>query len=99
MILYYVLLCFGCGGFAATCANQKGYEGFAWFFAGLIFGPVGLLGAAGLPDKRLREGIAQLKPKTAAVNPLAAKIAAEPQDDREVRALVAAIEEKNRTGV
>ncbi|MCY4660414.1 MAG: hypothetical protein OXF93_11460 [Acidobacteria bacterium] len=37
---------------AATLAEHKGFSKPRWFVAGLIFGPLGVLGAAGLPDRR-----------------------------------------------
>ena len=37
---------------AATLAEHKGFSKLRWFVAGLIFGPLGVLGAAGLPDRR-----------------------------------------------
>ena len=38
--------------FAATVAGEKGYIGFAWGLLGLIFGPIVLHAAVGLPDRK-----------------------------------------------
>lgn len=38
-------------------ATAKGANGGAWFAAGLLFGPLGLLAAAGLPDLHLRAAL------------------------------------------
>lgn len=45
---------------AATVANNKGWSGTNWFFAGLFFGPFGLLAAVGLPDRSTRQKLQQL---------------------------------------
>jgi len=38
-----------CGSFAGWVAYQKGRCGLCWFFWGLLFGPIALIAAAGLP--------------------------------------------------
>ena len=43
-----------CGFFAGAVAEEKGHNGIAWFFGGFLFGPVGLIAAAGLSDRKLR---------------------------------------------
>jgi len=45
---------------AGTVANNKGFNGDAWGFAALFFGPIGLLGAVGLPDKKQQRLLKQL---------------------------------------
>ena len=37
---------------AGTVADNKGFSGDKWAFAAFFFGPLGLLGAVGLPDKK-----------------------------------------------
>ncbi|OUT72413.1 MAG: hypothetical protein CBB79_06340 [Synechococcus sp. TMED19] len=37
--------------FSKTLAGQKARNSKKWFLAGLIFGPLGLIGAAGLADR------------------------------------------------
>jgi hypothetical protein len=39
-----------CGGFAAYLASEKSRSGSVWFLLGLLFGPLGLIAAAGLPS-------------------------------------------------
>lgn len=45
--------------FSAPVAKEKGYRDWVWYLNGLIFGPIGLLAACGLPDrlthKRLKD--------------------------------------------
>jgi hypothetical protein len=41
-------------------ASAKGWSGFNWFWAGFFFGPIGLLGAVGLPDRKLRHYLYEL---------------------------------------
>lgn len=43
-----------CGVFAGHVAGHKGFSSRAFFFGGLFLGPLALLAAAGLPDKKLR---------------------------------------------
>ena len=47
-----VAVVFGC--FTNAVAESKGHYGTAWFFGGLVFGPIALLASLGLPDLRLR---------------------------------------------
>ena len=37
--------------FARTIASQKARKSSNWFIAGLLFGPLGLIAAVGLPDR------------------------------------------------
>jgi hypothetical protein len=37
---------------APVVASEKGHGGGMWFLAALFFGPLALLGAAGMPDRR-----------------------------------------------
>ena len=55
-LLVFVGLASGiiCGGLAGQIANAKGWNGANWQIAGFLFGPLGLLAAAGLPDQKLR---------------------------------------------
>jgi hypothetical protein len=43
-----------CGVCAGNVAQDKGHGFGSWALAGFLFGPIGLIGAAGLPDRRLR---------------------------------------------
>lgn len=38
-----------CGGFSAFVADEKGRSVAAWFFLGLLFGPIALLAIVGVP--------------------------------------------------
>ena len=57
VILVFALVC---AGLSAEVANSKGWDGTAWFFAGFLLGPLGLLAAVGLPDKQLRNYVRAL---------------------------------------
>lgn len=46
-----------CAVFCGTIAEDKGHGGIAWFWAGLLFGPLGLIAVAGLSDRKLRRYI------------------------------------------
>ena len=50
----FVLIWLPCGFFAAATAEDKGHGGLAWFFGGLVFGPIALIACAGLGDRKLR---------------------------------------------
>ena len=56
MVLFgaFVLIWLPCGFFAAATAEDKGHGGLAWFFGGLVFGPIALIACAGLGDRKLR---------------------------------------------
>ena len=53
-LLLLLLVWVPCGFFAAAIADDKSHEGFAWFWGGLLCGPIGLLAAAGLSDRKQR---------------------------------------------
>ena len=69
MTLFVALLlaAIPCGFFASEVASGKGYSGTNWFIAGLLFGPLGLIAAAGLSDRRLRKYIRQIGEKQDAI--------------------------------
>jgi len=52
--MFIVLLWLISAGFAAQIASAKNHDAISWFFAGLFFGPLGLLAACGLPDRTAR---------------------------------------------
>ena len=41
------------GMFSMVVAESKGHSQAPWFFAGFFFGPIGLIAASGLGDKRM----------------------------------------------
>ena len=49
-LLVWLPACF----IAGTIAEDKGHSGGSWGFAAFFFGPIGLLGAVGLSDKKQR---------------------------------------------
>jgi len=61
-ILFLLFLCIWlpCGLYTQTLAKAKGYDEAAWFFGGLLLGPMALLAAAGLPDLKLRRYVRAL---------------------------------------
>ena len=40
--------------FTADAANEKGRDGFNWFWLGLLFGPLALLAVVAQGDRRIR---------------------------------------------
>ena len=53
-IVLLVTLWIPCAVFSGVIAEDKGHGGIAWFWAGLAFGPVGLLAVAALSDRKQR---------------------------------------------
>ena len=53
-VLLVLVFVIACGLLAMAVADDKGHSGFNWFLVGLFLGPVGLLAAAGLGDRKLR---------------------------------------------
>ena len=53
--------------FCAQVADEKGYSGTAWGFAGFLFGFFALIAVAGLPDRKLRKYIRQIGEKQKAI--------------------------------
>ena len=60
LFVLFFLVWIPCGLFAAAIAGDKGHSTIAWFFGGLFFGPIALIAAAGLGDRRLRRSIRRL---------------------------------------
>lgn len=67
--IYIFVIAFVCGSLSQQVAKSKGW-GEAWFLAGLLFGPLGLLAAVGLPDKQLRNYVRALAEKLEALDKL-----------------------------
>jgi len=53
-IVPYLILAVIVGFLTAIVAEEKGYSGGTWFFAGSLFLIFGLIAAAGLPDRKGR---------------------------------------------
>jgi len=50
LFLFWVV----CGLAAMSVAKAKDCDGLLWLLGGILMGPVGVIAAAGLPDRRLR---------------------------------------------
>lgn len=50
-LVFGVISAFFCG----HLATSKGLDSGSWFVVGLLFGPLGLLAAAGMPDRMMRQ--------------------------------------------
>ena len=53
-----------CGLLCSSLASSKGYSPWIWFAAGVLFNILGLIAAAGLPDKLLRNHLREVLKKT-----------------------------------
>ena len=59
-VLAFLLIWIPCEIYSGVVAEEKGHGGIAWFWGGLIFGPMALISVVGLPDRKiayLSEGI------------------------------------------
>ena len=52
---------------ASSIAEDKGHSAAAWGLSGFLFGPLGLIAAAGLSDRKLRRYIRQIGEKQEAI--------------------------------
>lgn len=66
--LIIVVSWFVTGCYAGSVAGSKGHDSFAWFAAGLFFGPLGLIAACGLSDVTMRRYIRLLAEKEGLLN-------------------------------
>ena len=53
-IVLLVAVWIPCACFCGVIAEDKGHGGITWFWAGLLFGPLGLLAVAALSDRKQR---------------------------------------------
>ena len=53
-LIVMVFIFIPCGAMASSIAFNKGFNRITWFLAGFFLGPLGLIGAAGMPDKTQR---------------------------------------------
>ena len=81
LVLLLLVAAIPCGFFASEVASGKGYRGTSWFIAGVLFGPLGLIAAAGLSDRRLRKYHRQIGEKQDAI-----KEELEPKTSKDLRA-------------
>lgn len=78
-LLVVIALITGC--LASSIAEDKGHSGAAWGICGFLFGPLGLIAAAGLSDRKLRRYIRQIGEKQEAI-----KEDLEPKASKDLRA-------------
>ena len=59
---FFFTLVFGipCGLLCSSLAKNKGYGAWRWFSCGLFFNFLGLIAAAGLPDRLLRNQLREV---------------------------------------
>ena len=68
MAFFFILIIGLIAGFlASNIATDKGHSGTSLFFAGFLFGPLGLIAAAGLSDRKLSKLIRQIGEKQDAI--------------------------------
>jgi len=58
-----------CAFFAYAVADSKGHDGTPWSVGGLLFGPLALLAAVGLPDLKSRKYLRLLAEHQGAIEP------------------------------
>ncbi len=54
MIVFLIISWIVCGLVAMSVANAKDCYGLLWLLAGIFIGPIAVIAAAGLPDRKLR---------------------------------------------
>ena len=64
-----VVISFITAALSSSIAEDKGHQAFNWCLAGFFFGPLGLIAAAGLSDRKLRKYIRQIGEKQDAIPP------------------------------
>ena len=57
-----------CAVVAGSIAEAKGLDGTSWGIVGFFLGPIGLLGAVGMPDRRLRSYLRSIAIKLEAID-------------------------------
>ena len=100
------------GFLASSVASDKGHDGSSWFVAGLLLGPLGLIAAAGLSDRKLRRYIRQIGEKQDAIKPYQSRekesenksvgsflIPKEANEEEVFEKLAELLEKKNYSGV
>ena len=60
VFLYTFVFGLPCGLLSASLANTKGYNPWRWFAGGVLFSILGLIAAAGLPDRLLRNQLREV---------------------------------------
>lgn len=54
MIVFLIISWIACGLVAMSVANAKHCDGLLWLLGGIFMGPIAVIAAAGLPDRKLR---------------------------------------------
>ena len=57
------------GFLSSNVASHKGHDGTTWFLFGFLIGPLGLIAAACLPDRKLKRYLRQIAEKQDAIKP------------------------------
>jgi hypothetical protein len=59
---FFLVLVVACisAGLSSSIASAKGWSSVSWLVVGFLFGPLGLIAAAGLPDRKLRHCLFEL---------------------------------------
>ena len=60
LALYFLVVVFNCAFVSGYIAKQKGHNYWTWFFFGAFVNAVGVISAAGLPDKEMKKYIKQI---------------------------------------
>ena len=68
-LLALLFLWIPCAIFCGTISEDKGHNGFSRFWAGLSFGPLGLVAVAALSDRKQRHYIRQMAEKQGVILP------------------------------
>lgn len=58
-LLLALVIAISCASLSLSIAKSKGLPEKGWMLAGLLLGPLGVLGAAGMADRRLQELISR----------------------------------------
>ena len=67
--VFLVFFWLACGIYCGTISEDKGHNGFSWFWAGLLFGPLGLVAVAALSDRKQRRYIRKMAEKQGVILP------------------------------
>jgi len=60
LFLFTFVVGFPCGFLCSSLAHNKGYNTWRWFACGVLFNILGLISAAGLPDRVLRNQLREV---------------------------------------
>ena len=66
---FLIVIAFVTACLASSIAEDKGHSGMGQGLCGFLFGPLGLIAAAGLSDRKLRKYLRQIGEKQEAIQP------------------------------